>query len=339
MAMDTFDDFEPLRPTLLDTLGSGTWHAAAVSAALSLQIFELTNQPIGIEQAAEELDCSDRGIRALFCLLWSIGLLRRHGDLFSNTPTAKAFFYRASEAFCGDAFVQQNLLGEAGLVIAKAVQTGQPPTDLNSFRAADDAHFQELRTSLVCWPYTAKSADLMWRQVSERIRLGSRTRLLDVGCGNAVRTFALAQELTKLQIVCLDRRGALDVARRIADKMDVRAQAMLIEGDAGQLPFKEGSFDLAFAGSVLCLYGRDVAHAIVREVHQVLRPNGVLVIFGPAKGPDMSGNTALLDLQLLLTTMAGRCYAAPELEEIVKEEGFYSPDWIDLFTLLARRRP
>lgn len=104
--------------------------------------------------------------------------------------------------------------------------------------------------------------------------------------------FALAGEVTgkrALDIGCGDGALAAILRERGADVAGIDADPLMIEAarrrlpdadfrvaDAVSLPFPDGSFDLAFLVTVLCLAGN--RGAILREAARVLKPGGRLVV-------------------------------------------------------------
>lgn len=326
-------DFAPVDPFLLDKLAIAAWQAGAISAARQLGLFDLKGWPAAADRVAEQLGCSRRGLDALVDALCSLGLCHREGEFISTTATASAFLERASEAYCADAFVNQNFLDDAGKAIADAVRSADAREQWTEREIDQAAQFQELRTSIRTWPYTARTAATMWEKFRKFVEVRPRARLLDVGCGSGARTFAFAQEFAKLEIVSIDRRPALETARIVATKMDVSAQVRFLQADACALPFAANSFDIVFVGSVLCLHDPDTVSTILGDARRILKSNGALVIFEPIQG---SGRSALTNLQLLVRTRAGRCYAASELEGLASKERYHGLKWLDPNTLLAR---
>jgi SAM-dependent methyltransferase len=104
--------------------------------------------------------------------------------------------------------------------------------------------------------------------------LPSGARALDVGCGTGANGPVLAAHAPfaigiDASPVPLGLRGT-----------DERGHAARLRGDATRLPFPDASFDLVCALDVLEHLDDDAAAA--RELHRVLRPGGVAVIFVPA---------------------------------------------------------
>lgn len=100
-------------------------------------------------------------------------------------------------------------------------------------------------------------------------------RVIDIGCGTGVLTRRLAGEPHVASVVGVDLAPSLlDRARELC--ADVSGLTF-DQADAGNLPFAEGSFDVAVLDSTLS----HVPHAAdaVAEAVRVLRPQGLLAVF------------------------------------------------------------
>ncbi len=90
-------------------------------------------------------------------------------------------------------------------------------------------------------------------------------RILDNGCGLGL----LAEQISADRLVGLD----------ISSEMLTRARQTydnLVLGNSQELPFRDGSFDVAFCRSLL--HHLPEPETAVREMHRVLRPNGQIVL-------------------------------------------------------------
>ncbi len=99
------------------------------------------------------------------------------------------------------------------------------------------------------------------------------TKVLDVGCGDAVLSVRLAAAGAEVTGVDTDPR-MLAAARERADNSG--EAVAFVEGNILSLPFPDTSFDTVVAVAVLC-FVEDIERA-VREMARVLRPGGRLVL-------------------------------------------------------------
>ena len=98
-------------------------------------------------------------------------------------------------------------------------------------------------------------------------------RVLDLGCGPGAITVGLAERVAPDgTVVGVDRdAGWFETARSLAaDRPGVRFE----EADAADLPFEDGSFDVAFLHALL--QHVDSPAAVLAEVRRVVRPGGVV---------------------------------------------------------------
>jgi ubiquinone/menaquinone biosynthesis C-methylase UbiE len=132
------------------------------------------------------------------------------------------------------------------------------------FACADEAKFLWQTTN----PYLASTE----RALLDRVSLGSNERLLEVGCGEG-GNLRLMEPASKGAVGVDFSHAKIGWARRHI------AEARFVCADAGQLPFRNESFDV-----VLC---RDVLHHVVdkvgvlAEVVRVCRTFGRIVIIEP----------------------------------------------------------
>ncbi len=112
-------------------------------------------------------------------------------------------------------------------------------------------------------------------EVSDFARLDG-AEALDVGCQLGALPVALAERGARVTGVDVDD-GLLDGARRRCDCYG--AAATFVKAKAEALPFEDARFDVVTFVDVI--EHVDDARAAVRELARVLRPGGVLYLFGP----------------------------------------------------------
>jgi SAM-dependent methyltransferase len=98
-------------------------------------------------------------------------------------------------------------------------------------------------------------------------------RILESGCGSG-RWMAYFERLGHRAFGIDDSAAPLRVAR--AHDADLR----LIHGDALQTPFRDASFDVVFS-SYVAEHFEDGPQTLLREIHRLLKPDGLLILVVP----------------------------------------------------------
>ncbi|MCH2493880.1 MAG: class I SAM-dependent methyltransferase [Gammaproteobacteria bacterium] len=110
-----------------------------------------------------------------------------------------------------------------------------------------------------------------------------RQILLDAGCGTGIYTFALIDQVHRVEAVDLNR-SMLSVARSKMDSTAENGRIGFTQGSITQLPFKTRSVDSVMMNQVLHHLpdqagdGWPLHHQALKECARVLRPGGVLII-------------------------------------------------------------
>ena len=123
------------------------------------------------------------------------------------------------------------------------------------------------------WNMTKRKNDRYLELALSGIPQGFDGRMLEVPVGTGVLSMPVYERLPDADITCLDYSpDMMERARRQAEKRSLE-NVSFMQGDAGKLPFPDGSFDL-----VLSLNGFHAfpdKEAAYREVFRVLKPGGI----------------------------------------------------------------
>ena len=134
--------------------------------------------------------------------------------------------------------------------------------------------------------YFGEYRDFWWNTdflelMANRLQLSLVKKVLDVGCGIGHWGQILAPVFSEDAIVIgVDReRQWIDQASKKAQSLGLSERFSYLEGDATQLPFDDGAFDLVTCQTVL-IHLRDPKQGL-KEMFRVLRPGGILLAAEP----------------------------------------------------------
>lgn len=135
---------------------------------------------------------------------------------------------------------------------------------------------------------TSRDVNLRELEIAFIAQRLDRGRVLDIGCGNGYTLISLARE-HEGDMVGVDFSSAMvDAARELsrAAGEDFAARLSFETGDVRELPFPDGSFDVAISERCLLnLPSRDDQWRTIREVHRVLKTGGTyLMVEGTEDG-------------------------------------------------------
>jgi len=141
--------------------------------------------------------------------------------------------------------------------------------------------------------FTRKSQEKIWRRITEFSDLGGDEKILDVGCGMGRASINLAKQLTTGKVVGIDIfKGVSGTSPEPAHKnAKIEGVADKVEFKHGNIlsaPFKDNTFDVVNAGSVLHeIHGHENQQKAMQEIYRVLKPGGKFVTLEILRTPKL----------------------------------------------------
>ncbi len=102
-------------------------------------------------------------------------------------------------------------------------------------------------------------------------------RVLDIGTGTGLLAIGFAKSIPGVEVTGLDlSEVVLELARDNLERSDTPLKVSFEKGDAEDIPFEDGAFDLVVSSNTLHLIENTVS--MFDEVHRVLKPEGRFII-------------------------------------------------------------
>jgi SAM-dependent methyltransferase len=261
---------------------------------------------------ARACGCSEAGAAHLLDALASMQVLAREEGRYALTPSAATFLVHGRPAYAGDlilAWTGPDIWERTG----RALRSGQPAP-------FEEYHEQDAWLESYSEWRIANSRE-MWRSAGVEPQPDRPRRLLDIACGCAIKSLALAQLDPALHVTGVDTPRVLPVARALAQRMGLSAQTGLIAADLLTADFGVEQFDLCLLGQITDYLTPAQNCDLFRRVHAALRPGGTLVLDVPMTGEQASEWTQIVSL-LLWANGGGATHGFEAYRAWLEQAGF-----------------
>jgi len=302
-----------LDPDLIYSLYTGGFKSQLVRIALLIDVFTpLAHGPLDIPSLAKMCSCDEDGIGILLDYLTSLGLLVKEKARYRLTPIAEAFLVKDKKTYAGGW-----LLMETDPEFWKHVHDrikGKVVSyeDVPWFQ---DAMLESYRESRI-----AQSLE-MWRLAGFVPGLQSRLRILDLGSGCAIKSFALAQEDSNIQVTCVDSKEVLEIAQDLAKRMHIESQVVFHPDDILHYDFENESYEAVLLGQITDYFKREQNKKLFRHIYNTLVTGGTLIVDAPMP-KDVSEESIALVSMLTWSLSGGRAYSFSDYEKWLSDIGF-----------------
>ena len=176
-----------------------------------------------------------------------------------------------------------------------------------------------LRTKVFAMTYDrqiARSEKAGLRALREDLLVGARGHVIEIGGGTGANLSCYGPAVESLTIT----EPQLPMLRRLERKVREQGRpAKVLRAPAEDLPFDDGTFDVAVSTLVLC--GVDDQPRALRELRRVLRPGGRLLFIEHVRAED-PGTARLQDRMNWLNRLVVCCDCNRPTLDTIRKAGF-----------------
>lgn len=315
---------DSIAPDRLVRLGYAFREAKTLLSAVELDVFTvLAAGRLGLDELATRTGVHRRGARDFFDALVSLRLLERDdAGRYGNTPETDLYLDRRKGSYVGGEleFANARQFGPWSL-FSEALRSGTPQSGARgtaNYRAyySDAAVLDSVAKGMTGG--TLRVADA----IAERFPWRDYTTLIDIGTAQG----------------CLPVRIALAHPHIVGGGFDLPAMGGLFDayvrqhGLAERLRFHPGDFfheplptaDVLVMGRVLHNWDLATKKMLLKKAHDVLQPNGALIVYERLIDDERRVNASglLSSLQMLLASTGGFDFTGAECIGWMREAGF-----------------
>ncbi len=317
-------------PTPIVDVFRGSYATELLTAAVfEFRLFEqLSGGPLSFQQICERTKLAERPAMVLLTAIRAMGLIARtSGGSFELTSIAKEHLVPGGE-FDMSGYI--GLASESAGVkeMVQRLRTNRPAgSDLGGPGAAyiyRDGMESAMETEASARRLTmalAGRAKNVAPVLAERAPVAGARKLIDVGGGTGIYSFAMLRKYPELRAVIFDRAEVLKVAREMAAEYGVSDRTEFVAGDMFIDPIPAGG-DVILLSNILHDWDVPECRVLVQRCAAALPVGGQLLIHDVFLNDDLGGPLPIaLYSAALFTLTEGRAYSAGEYRQWLTEAG------------------
>jgi hypothetical protein len=313
-----------LTPEKIMQLGLGFWGAKTLLSAVELGLFtELARGPLDAQTIEKRLGLHARSSRDFLDALVALGVLKRHGDSYENTPESDCFLDRKKSSYVGGMLEMANArLYSFWGSLTDALRTGKPQNEckngLESFNTFySDA--ERMETFLAGMTGISLPAG---KAMAEKFPWDDYETFADVGCAQGAVPVQVALHHAHVRGIGFD----LPIVEPAFERY-VRTHAL-----QDRLKFEGGDFfkdrlpkvDVLIMGHILHDWPLEQKRELIAKSYEALPTGGALIVYEALIDDDRSRNAfgLLMSLNMLIETAGGFDYTGADCSGWMREAGF-----------------
>lgn len=262
---------------ILEQLTPYIYQVGVLRAALELEVWaKVASGEDSTEKIIDTENWDSFGTRMLLDDLCSLKLLVKEGCKYRLTPETEQYLLPGKPTYLGK-YILKDFCWEGNGRLAEAIRTGNRPIGCSATTTESiDYWIAEYSRNCVAPEKYLKECDDMWHALSIQGRSG--LRVLDLACGPAPRSLALARTNLGVRVTLVDWKQILQVAHKFAVDLGIEKQISFLPGDMSCVDFGFSQYDVAFLGGIAHFFSPDQNIRLFRKVYDALVDGGTIVI-------------------------------------------------------------
>lgn len=265
------------------------------------------------------------GTRCLLDAACALKLMRKEGEHYFLVPESAVYLIPGMPTYKGE-LVTGERSWEGNGQLAEAIRSGRRPVQYNAVTpGVAGLWIVDYARSWVYPESQLETSGALWRSLDVQGR--DSLQVLDIACGPAPRSMALARQHPGVRLTWLDWEAVLETALKAAARLWVEGQVLPLPGDLWSTNFGEARFDLAYLGNLTHFFSPGENTRLFRKTFQALAPGGVIVVNSAARWKD--DMPPWLELWLYAVSASGGAYSFDEYRSMLEQAGFEQVQDID----------
>lgn len=305
-----------VNPEKLLEISGGFWQTFTLHTGVKLDVFTTIGEKrLSAENLAEKLAADQRGLAMLLNALTAMGLLKKTGRFYTNTPVSCTFLSKHSPHYIGYIIMHHYHLAESWLKLDQAVLKGRPVRTRSSFGR------EEWREAFLMGMFNMAMA--LAPGIVDLIDLSDRRRLLDLGGGPGTYAIHFCRAYPELWAEVHDLGTSRPFAEKTIRQFKLEDRIRFVDCDYVSQTRIQGSFDVAWLSHILHGEKPATCRKIIRKAVETLEPGGLLITHEFILNNEKDGPLfpALFSLNMLVGTDGGQAYSEKEIFDMMGAAG------------------
>ena len=313
-----------MTPAKILQLGTAFWASKTLLSAIELGLFtELAKGPLDAERLRKKLDLHPRSARDFFDALVALGMLKRTGARYANTPETALFLDRAKPSYVGGMLEMANArLYRFWGSLTEGLKTGKPQNEAKTgedFFGTLYSNPQRLEGFLKAMTGLSLGSA---RLIAKKFPWKQYRTFADVGCAQGGVAVELALAQRHLTGIGMDLPVVQPLFEAYAKQKGVDSRLKFHPGDFFKEPLPES--DVLIMGHILHDWNLEEKVVLLRKAYDALPPKGALIIHEALIDDARKDNAfgLLMSLNMLIETHGGFDFTGADCRKWMKEAGF-----------------
>ena len=313
-----------LTPAKIMQLGAGFMGSKTLLSAIELGLFtELAKGPQTLEALTARLQLHARSAHDFFDALVALGILKRTGSRYANTPETALFLDRNKPSYMGGILEMANArLYPFWGTLTDGLRTGQPQNEVKTggdFFGTLYADPQRLEGFLKAMTgLSIGSAQI----IAKKFPWKKYTTFVDVGCAQGGVAVEIARAHKHLTGGGMDLPVVQPVFEAYARERGVAQRLRFHSGNFFKDPLP--TCDVIIMGHILHDWNLDEKRMLLCKAYDALSPKGAIIVHEALIDDARKQNAfgLLMSLNMLIETPGGFDFTGADCRTWMKEAGF-----------------
>lgn len=292
--------------------------SAILHTALNLDIFsKLSSKPSDVDELAGKIKASSRGTAILLHALAGMGLIKKKGERFFNSPDSEEFLVKGKKRYYGHMVEFDAMQWPYWGILEESVISGSAAKIPDMFQADPE----QVRKFIMGMHSIAMArGDAV--HLAKKIKLKGYKKLIDIGGGPGTFAIQFCIANPDLNAAVFDLPATLKITSEVIEQFRMKKRIKMIPGDYNNDKIPEG-YDAAFLSNIIHAENEKDNFALMKKIYSSLNPGGMIMIKDHIldKTGTIPSDGAVFAVTMLLFTK-GNCYKFIEVKDWLRQAGF-----------------